>query len=96
MAKQAGHNPFDDKPKAALLVREAPDLVRYESLLTDGKDAYRVVDSHSRYGVMHFRLVNVNDPDHGQGPPRFGWFSIDELGELAFAKGERREKRERF
>jgi hypothetical protein len=77
-------------PPQPLLVRDAPQLVRRDTLLTDGSSAYRVVNHHRRHGRDHFHLVNVEQPE------RHGWFSITDMGELAFAKGERRQAREEF
>jgi hypothetical protein len=78
------------KTKAPLLVRDAPHLVRYQTVLTDGHDAFLVTERHHRHGVAHFRLVNVEDPS------RAGWFSIDDMAELAFAQPERRMSREEW
>lgn len=77
------------KPREPLLVREAPDLVTLECALTDGKDGYRVVDVHRRHGVRYFKLVNVNAPELAN------WFNLEQMGELAFARGEKRANRDR-
>lgn len=84
------------KPVEPALVREAPQLVRRGTELTDGESGYRVVDHHRRVGVDHYRLVNVERPELSDQPPRHGWFSIDEMGELAFGRGEQRAQRSDF
>ena len=91
--------PKGTDPRAApLLVREVPNMVKRDTLLTDGTTGFKVIDEHFEHssGRRKIRLVNIDHPELSDQRPHYGWFDIDDIGELAFGKGERREEREDF
>lgn len=83
-----------------MLVRDAPQLVRRQTQLTDGHgNAFVVVDSVTRSGTRFFRLRNIALPDIETTPREDGarrrvWFTLNEMADLAFVRGERRAERE--
>lgn len=77
------------KPREPMLVRDAPGRVRLGTLLTDGRSGFKVKDRHRRTDGTWYLLENVADG-------RNGWFSAEDINELAFARGEKRALREGF
>ena len=67
--------------KKLTLVKAMPNRVKIGTLLTDGPDIYKVLDSHQRVDGWWFRLENTRIPEG-----RKEWFHIRDLGELAFVE----------
>jgi hypothetical protein len=77
------------KPREPMLVRERPEMVRRGTQLTDGESGYEVVDRHVRLGHVWFKIENIETR-------LSAWFQIEDMGELAFGRGETRATRGGF
>lgn len=60
------------------LVGVRPDLVKRDTVLTDGVDDYRVEDEQLRLDGKWFKLYNANLPEG-----RHQWFRLEDLSQLA-------------